>query len=209
MDRVKIKAKAKEFAFNNMWNVWKAILLVGILSGLASSSMVVFGGENTSWIASLVAMAVEIFLMPLQIGMFSYILKLVRGKKVELTEELFSKYKSEYMWDIILVSLITGLIIALMSILLIIPGIIYAIKFAMTSFILAEQDEKELKEHKAYEVSSKMMEGHKWEFFVFQLSFIGWYFLCVITLGIASIWIVPYTTVASAMWYDELKKISK
>lgn len=209
MDRVKIKAKAKEFAFNNKWNVWKAILLVGILSGLASSSMVAFGGENTSWIASLVAMAIEIFLMPLQIGMFSYILKLVRGKKVELTEELFSKYKSEYMWDIILVSLITGLIITLMSLLLIIPGIIYAIKFAMTSFILAEQDEKELKEHKAYEVSSKMMEGHKWEYFVFQLSFIGWYFLCGITLGIASIWVVPYTTVANAMWYDELKKISK
>lgn len=209
MDRIKIKAKAKEFAFNNMWNVWKAILLVGILSGIVSGSVVTFTAEKTPWFGSMIATAIEIFLMPLQIGMFSYILKLVRGKKVELTEELFSKYKSEYMWDIILVCFISGIIIALMSILLIIPGIIYAIKFAMTSFILAEQDEKELKEHKAYEVSSKMMEGHKWEFFVFQLSFIGWYFLCVITLGIASIWIVPYTTVASAMWYDELKKISK
>ena len=208
MDRVKIKAKAKEFAFNNKLNIWKAIIFVGLVSGLASSSMVFIAGEE-SWIGSLITTAIEIFLMPLQIGMFSYILKLVRGKKVELTEELFSKYKSEYMWDIILVSLITGLIIALMSLLLIIPGIIYAIKFAMTSFILAEQDEKELKEHKAYEVSSKMMEGHKWEYFVFQLSFIGWYFLCGITLGIASIWVVPYVSVANAMWYDELKKISK
>ena len=66
-----------------------------------------------------------------------------------------------------------------------------------------------MKEEKAYKVSEKMMDGHKWEYFVFQLSFIGWYLLCGLTLGILYIWVLPYVTVANTMWYEELKKISK
>ena len=52
-----------------------------------------------------------------------------------------------------------------------------------------------------------MMDGHKWEYFVFNLSFIGWYLLCGITFGIAAIWVVPYVTTANVMYYEKLKKL--
>ena len=56
--------------------------------------------------------------------------------------------------------------------------------------------------------SKKLMDGHKWEYFIFNLSFIGWDLLIIATLGIAAIWVVPYETTAKIMYYDELKKLN-
>ena len=50
----------------------------------------------------------------------------------------------------------------------------------------------------------EMMEGHKWEYFVLGLSFIPWYLLCGITLGIASIWVVPYIQTTLAEYHVRL-----
>lgn len=51
-----------------------------------------------------------------------------------------------------------------------------------------------------------MMYGHKAEYFVLQLSFIGWYLLAVITLGIASFWVNPYVKITNANYYLQLKE---
>ena len=52
------------------------------------------------------------------------------------------------------------------------------------------------------------MNGYKWDYFVFQLSFIGWILLGVITAGIAYIFICPYINVATVLYYEELKKVN-
>lgn len=49
------------------------------------------------------------------------------------------------------------------------------------------------------------MNGHKWELFVLQLSFIGWYLLVSITFGIASIYVVPYMSCTVANFYQRIK----
>ena len=47
------------------------------------------------------------------------------------------------------------------------------------------------------------MNGHKMDFFVLQLSFIGWHILAVFTLGLLEIWIVPYQKTAETKFlYD-------
>ncbi len=209
MDRVKIKEKAKEFGFNNKWNIWKPLLLIGAISFAISFVIgLVSGGNDESLLSLILSLVLEIAVLPLNVGLASYLLKLVRGKDVVLTEELLAFYKGEYLWKIIGVQIVAGLIIFAFSLLLIIPGIIYGIKFAMLSFVLAEQSSKEMQEEKAYKVSEKLMDGHKMEYFVFQLSFIGWEILCSFLI-IPIIWFVPYYMTANAMWYDELKKISK
>ena len=50
------------------------------------------------------------------------------------------------------------------------------------------------------------MKGYKWDYFVFSLSFIGWYFLCVLTLGILFIWLIPYCNTAFAIYYEKLQQ---
>ena len=183
---------------------------MSVISSVATwiPSIVTHGDEN-SVLYSIITIVLEFAIMPMQVGLSSYFIKLVKGKKVDVVEELFSKYRSEYIWNIMLVTFVAGLIIFGFSLLLIIPGIIYSIKYTMLSFVLAEQTSKEMKEKPAYKESEKLMDGHKWEYVVFQLSFLGWLILCGLTLGILCIWIVPYMTVANVMWYEELKKISK
>ncbi len=52
-----------------------------------------------------------------------------------------------------------------------------------------------------------MMDGHKMELFVLQLSFIGWALLGVLTLGILNIvYVAPYMNTSVAGFYDEVKK---
>jgi uncharacterized membrane protein len=51
-----------------------------------------------------------------------------------------------------------------------------------------------------------MMYGNKWKAFVFDLSFIGWEILGVLTCGILTVFYVnPYYNQAAAMLYDAIK----
>ncbi len=213
MDRVTIKKRAKEFAFANKWNIWKAILLVSAINYATSFCLStianIIGLDTDGIIFSLVSFALVLAIMPLQVGFASYLIKLINGKEINITEELFARYKDGSMFKIIIVTFVAGLIIGAMSLLLVIPGIIFAIKYSMLSFVLAEQSLDDMNKEEAYKVSSRMMDGHKMEYFIFILSFLGWALLCCLTLGILYIWIVPYYYTANVMWYEELKKISK
>jgi uncharacterized membrane protein len=62
-----------------------------------------------------------------------------------------------------------------------------------------------LKFNGAIEKSMKMMEGHKFDLFYLYLTFIGWGLLCILTLGIGLLWLVPYMQSASAHFYEDVK----
>jgi uncharacterized membrane protein len=48
------------------------------------------------------------------------------------------------------------------------------------------------------------MDGFKWKYFLLELSFIGWGILCLFTLGIGFLWLVPYIATAKATFYNQL-----
>lgn len=50
--------------------------------------------------------------------------------------------------------------------------------------------------------SKLAMQGCKWTLFVQDLSFLGWEILSVFTLGILSLWVIPYVNAADANFYD-------
>lgn len=93
--------------------------------------------------------------------------------------------------------------ICLWTLLLVIPGIIKSVAYSQTLFIL--RDEPTLKYNGAIERSMAMMEGHKMDFFLLILSFIGWYILGIVSLGIGFLWINPYITRALVIFYEDLK----
>lgn len=53
-----------------------------------------------------------------------------------------------------------------------------------------------------------MMDGHKWEYFVLQLSFIGWGILSILSLGIGFLWLKPYVYCIYAAFYNNLTENS-
>ena len=50
-----------------------------------------------------------------------------------------------------------------------------------------------------------MMKGHKFDLFWLYLSFIGWGILCIFTLGIGLLWLVPYMQTAQSSFYEDVK----
>ena len=65
----------------------------------------------------------------------------------------------------------------------IIGGLIKSFSYGQVHFIAAENPGASAKE--VITLSRKMMYGHKWEMFVYKLSFLGWSFLDIITLGLS------------------------
>ena len=53
--------------------------------------------------------------------------------------------------------------------------------------------------------SREMMKGHKFDLFYLYLSFIGWFLLSFLTLGIGFIWLIPYMNTAQAAFYEDVK----
>lgn len=92
--------------------------------------------------------------------------------------------------------------VAIGSIFFIIPGIVIKYSYAMVPYILEER--KDFSTHQAFQASKQIMEGHKWELFCLRFSFIGWYILGILTLGIGFIFINPYRYAAEAAFYNEI-----
>ena len=93
--------------------------------------------------------------------------------------------------------------VLLWSLLFLIPGIIKSLAYAMTNYILV--DYPELSANKAIDLSQEMMKGHKYDLFYLYLSFIGWYFLSILTLGIGYLWLMPYIQSAQSSFYLDVK----
>lgn len=90
----------------------------------------------------------------------------------------------------------------------IVGGIIKSYSYAMVPYILAENPDISGKD--AITLSRKMMDGHKFELFKLQLSFIGWYILNIFTLGLLEMFFLnPYSTATYCEYYHWLRDLSK
>lgn len=123
------------------------------------------------------------------------------GKAFEV-QALFEGY-NDYM-RITGTYLLMCVYILLWTLLLVIPGVVKSISYSQTLYIL--RDEPTLSYNGAIERSMAMMNGHKMDFFLLILSFIGWYIVGIVSLGIGFIWINPYISRTLAVFYEDLKK---
>ena len=113
---------------------------------------------------------------------------------------LFSQF--DRFGDGFLQKFLRGLYVFLWSLLLIIPGIVKSYSYAMTPYIMTDHPEMTVNE--AITASRQLMDGHKMELFLLQLSFIGWMILNIFTLGIGSLWLHPYMQATEAAYYRYL-----
>lgn len=95
-----------------------------------------------------------------------------------------------------------GLYTFLWGLLFVIPGIIKALSYAMTPFIMA--DNPEISAQDAIRLSMQLMDGHKGELFWLHLTFIGWDLLAALTLNIGHLVLNPYRNAAEAAFYRQL-----
>lgn len=210
MDRKEIKALAREKIAGNKWNILWPMLVIGIVFGIFSNWTATKYGFNPNTMQLYVVskgnpVLGTIFSLiegVITTAYLKYILDFVRNGKFDASV-ILDTAKEKWL-QIIIATILMGLIIGLCSLLLVIPGIIMALAYSMVLYIVVDTDTKGVDALKA---SREMMKGHKWEYFVFGLSFIGWILLVPFTLGILLIWLIPYMTVAAAIYYDRLKSL--
>ncbi|MEY8352053.1 DUF975 family protein [Lachnospiraceae bacterium 54-53] len=137
----------------------------------------------------------------IQFGYYSYCLKVANRDHSMSYGDLFSPVK--YLLKALGLVFLSTLFILLWALLLIIPGIIAAYRYSQSIFIMVEDPDKGVMQ--CIRESKEMMEGHKWEYFVLELSFILWQLLIFATCGLALIYVYPYMTVTFANYYNALK----
>lgn len=99
-----------------------------------------------------------------------------------------------------------ALLMTVCSLLLVIPAVIFYYMFSQIFYLLA--DNPQIGAVEVLKKSAEMMKGYKWKLFCLHLSFIGWYLLGIVTLGIAFIWVGPYIKTANTIFYENLKSLT-
>ena len=136
----------------------------------------------------------------LQMGYADFLLKQHDGKETAFND-LFSKF--DYFGTGFAQRFLRSLYTFLWSLLFIIPGIIKGYAYAMTPFIRAEHPE--LTASQAIRLSEDLMDGHKSDLFVLDLTFIGWNILVTLTWNLGNIALNPYKNAAHAAFYRQLQ----
>ena len=133
-------------------------------------------------------------------------LHFARGERLGFFKGIFSVFTDDRFVPEFLNYLCEYIFQFLWSLLLVIPGLIKSYSYAMTPYIVNDLVASGQKVHAttAITLSRQLMDGHKWELFVLNLSFIGWYLLSVLTFGIGYIWLVPYEQTTKANFYRRL-----
>lgn len=138
---------------------------------------------------------------PFSLGMAIFFLAFSRKQEVSMSQ-LFDGF-SDFLRALV-AHLWTTLFIILWALLLIVPGIIAALSYSQTFFILSE--DKTISARDAVKKSKAMMNGNKKKLFYLGLRFIGWFILGGLTLGIGFLWIFPYFYLTMAKFYEDIKE---
>ena len=215
MNRKEIKELAKAKIKGNKWNLIWPMIIIGVISSIVSR---LFGGTITIDLNDLESLS-TIHATPMQYGgsilsslitglltagFMAYVLDFVRKGKFD-TSKIIETIKTKWV-NILIADILVTIIVSLCFILLVVPGIIMSLAYAMVTFLVIDTD---IAGNDALKKSREMMKGYKWDYFVFCLSFIGWILLIPLTLGIILIWLYPYMIVAYTIYYERLKNLKK
>ena len=220
-----LRAKAWESLKGKYWMAFAVIIVTGLI-GSVGNAFVSFG-QNLSEVLGLVdpsemdstmalgALVLNVVVIvsaiigalfsifvtnAITVGVSNYFVKNTDSKPS--FADAFSGFKVKYGRNIGTL-LLVGIKTVLWTLLFIIPGIIKTYEYSIIPYILA--DDPEISSKDAFKKAKQLMKGNKWRLFKLEFSFIGWFVLCVLTLGIGTFFLLPYVNAANAEFYAELK----
>lgn len=159
---------------------WTVLLPLASLAGLLGIVSFILGGT-------------------VELGYAKFLLKQHDKKELQFSD-LFSQF--ERFGTGFAQKFLRMLYTCLWALLLVIPGIVKGLSYAMTPFILEEHPEMTASE--AIKASMKLMDGHKMDLFILGLTFIGWEILACLTMGIGFLFLNPYMNAAYAAFYRSI-----
>ena len=190
-NNTQIMSDARE-SLSGKWSLAIGTFLIFLLISIGAT-LIPFAGQVIGFLIA----------GPLAVGGAFFALNIVR-EQVAKTDDLFFSFNNN-LGNSILAYLLFFVFVFIGFILLIIPGIIVALALSQTWFILAENPSMD--SYEAIIKSKNMMKGYKWQYFKIGLRLFGLGLLCLLTLGIGFLWLLPYQYVVYAKFYEQLKAV--
>jgi uncharacterized membrane protein len=227
--RRELKDRAKNVL---RWNYWKAFLISlvilvagggGAAGGGGGSGR---GGNDNSYspvydipieqiiaviliilvaaaVFILIAVALRTFIgFPLEVGGRKYFVQ--SAQNFDNRGCFRFAFDGQNYFGIVAAMFLRGLQNFLWYLLFIIPGIVKSYSYSMVPYILA--DNPRIGASNAIRLSNNMTYGHKFDMFVLDLSFIGWYLLGTLAFGIGVLFVMPYANATQAELYLVLRR---
>lgn len=196
MTRQQIKAMARAQLGNQIFgNTWLIAVVVAVIQ--TAIAYLVNAIPVIGQIASLLLSG------PVAYGVSAMFLKQTRtGEKMDIGD-IFNGFREDFS-NTFLIGLMTTIFTMLWSLLFIIPGIVKALSYSMAMYIKVDHPDYDWKQ--CIDESQRMMQGHKGELFVLNLSFIGWMIVGACCAGIGGFWVNAYMQAATSQFYENLRR---
>ncbi|EOS81641.1 hypothetical protein C817_00370 [Dorea sp. 5-2] len=198
-DLLSMKRRTKEImkgAGLNIWLVSLTITILGVISLIYEIRIWNLTAKYFLGFFLVRTLIIEIF----NLGYIKCMLKISNEENGQFVEIFYGFYNN--LFKNLVVIILKQIILWVGFVLLYIPGIIAFYKLRFLYYELMSSDKSI---GACFKESWNLMRGHCVELFKIDLSFVGWYVLNVFTLGIASIYVKPLTTITYAEYYDYLK----
>ena len=196
--------------FHNDWLMAFLVCLVaGAILSAPSALSELFDVENESGTitvtVSLISAAAVFLTGPIMLGLTRIFLKKARVGGPIVFGELFQGFRNY--WDHMLLGFMPALFAGLWSLIPIV-GVFFAIYkgygWAMVYYIKC--DNTTLNWKQCMNRSAEIMQGRRWELFCLQISFIGWYILGALALGVGVYWVEAYRRAAETHFYEQRRR---
>ncbi len=178
-----------EVATGNLGLFIVALLIMGMIS--------VFPVFFDSWVAGVVSGLLEVVV---GIGLMKMCLRFVNGDRGELVD-LFGTFP--LMISYILASIALSVVTTIGFILLVVPGIIWSIRFQFFGWVIVDKDVGPMQ---AMQESWEMTRGSAWNLFLLWLLLAGINILGTMALVIGLLVTMPLSVLAMAHVYRQLER---
>ena len=182
-------AQINEQALGRLEGNWLLPMAASLIAGVLQS------GGGVPFIGPIIILIVA---GPIHMGTATFFLTLARGGRPDIGM-IFGGFR--HFGNAVTAYLLVAVFVFLWSLLLIVPGIIAALAYSQTFYLMAEDTRLEPME--AIRLSKQIMMGQKWKFFCLGWRFFGWVLLCLLTCGIGFLWLAPYIAAAQARFHDD------
>ncbi len=144
---------------------------------------------------------VVLIIGPLQVGKARYYLR--NAFQRSSYRDIFSVFTDGNYWNVVKIIFIRDIKIFLWLLCLIFPGFYKSYEYYMIPYLLAEDGSLSRKE--VFARSRAMTDDQKFNIFVLNLSFIGWYLLGACLFGIGQYFVDPYRSATDVELYLALQ----
>lgn len=200
MNREELKRRARvQLGGNIFGSRWLYAVVVELVLFLVLGTAIRLGGNMSG---STLSIGLELLLGgPLEYAAGYLFLKQARDDQPMDLKELLKGFREDF-GGLFLLNLMRSLFVALWSLLFVIPGIIAEYSYAMSFFIRVDHPEYDW--NTCLRESKRMMKGHKMDYFVLELSFLGWRIVGALCLGVGTLWVNSYIRATQAQFYEQL-----